>query len=121
MACDSNKFVISKGVPNTFVFTIKQDNSTMPMIIAPEDLFSADLIDLDSGDVVIANTPLATVDAAGGKVELHYPAAIVAPLLSSRGPKVDRYYLRPSYKLLITCSTANNGDFVAKVPEVYVD
>lgn len=121
MSCDSTKFVISRGVDNTFIFTIKQDNSTLPMLIEVGDTFVADLVSLESDEVVIAGRALTIADAANGKVQLDYTKEEVSPLVSEKGSKVDRYYLRPSYKLVIDCSTNNNGEFVAKVPEVYVD
>lgn len=121
MSCDSIQFVISKGVDNTFVFTIKQNNSTLPMQIEVGDTFYADLVSLETGIAIIENKPLTVIDALNGKVELALTEAEVAPLVSERGSKVDRYYLRPTYKLVLNCSTANNGDFIAKVSEVYVD
>lgn len=121
MSCDSNKFTISKGVDNTFVFTIKQDNSTLPMVIEVGDTFTADLVLLETNTTVIADKALTVVDAANGKVQLTYTEAEADTLVSEKGPKVDRYYLRPTYKLVIDCVTANNGEFIAKVPEVYVD
>lgn len=121
MACGTTKFVITKGADNTFIFTIKQDNSTLPMTIEAGDTFVADLVSLETEEVAIASRALTVIDAANGKVQLVYAEAEVEPLVSEKGSKADRYYLRPSYKLLIDCSTVNNGDFIAKVPEVYVD
>lgn len=121
MACDAIKFVISKGVDNTFIFTIKQDNSTLPMVIEAGDTFVADLVSLEDGSIAIGSRALTVVDAPNGKVQLVLTEAEVDPLVSEKGSKVDRYYLRPTYKLVIDCSTVNNGDFIAKVPEVYVD
>jgi len=123
MSCDVTKFTISKGSDNTFTFTIKQDNSTLPLTIEVGDTFFADLVSLD-GDVPYAqvtNQALVVEDAPNGKVNLVIPLADTANLVADKGTKVDRYYLRPVYKLILTCSTVNNGDFIAKVPEVYVD
>ena len=123
MSCATAKFVISKGVDNTFTFTIKQDNSTLPLAIEVGDTFVADLVLLD-GDVPygpVTNTALSVDDALNGKVSLFISAANTATLVSDKASKVDRYYLRPTYKLVLKCITANNGNFVAKVPEVHVD
>lgn len=123
MSCDVAKFVISKGSDNTFIFTIKQDNSTLPLTIEVGDTFSASLVTIgdDVAYAAVTDKALTVDDAANGKVSLSIPAADTLALVTDKGPKVDRYYLRPTYKLTITCSTANNGDFIAKVPEVYVD
>lgn len=118
--CSINKFTITRGSDNTFVFTIKQDGTTLPMEISVGDTFEARLVKLDTEVTVLTKT-LAVVDALSGKVELVLTEAEVATLESDRGPKVDRYYLLPTYKIVIDCSTLNNGDFIAKVNEVYVD
>lgn len=123
MSCDVAKFVITKGSDNTFTFTIKQDNSTLPLVIEPSDTFKASLTVLGSNDAYAPVTDkLMTVeDTLNGKVALSIPAADTDALIADVGDKVDRYYLRPTYRLTLTCSTVNNGDFIAKVPEVYVD
>ena len=44
MGCDVAKFTITKGVDNTFVFTIKADGSTLPMVMTAGDTFTAAFI-----------------------------------------------------------------------------
>lgn len=124
MSCDVSKFVITKGTDNTFIFTIKQDNSTLPLTIDISDTFNADLIALSDGSTYPqVDNKVLTVDGdlANGRVALAIPALDTAGLVVNRGPEVDRYYLRPTYKLILKCNTVGNGEFIAKVPEVYVD
>lgn len=123
MSCDVTKFTISKGSDNTFTFTIKQDNSTLPLSIEVGDTFFADLITLSDSSPYIAVTdkPLTVEDALNGKITLVIPEADTVGLVTDKGAKVDRYYLRPTYKLILKCNTENNGDFIAKVAEVYID
>lgn len=121
MSCSVNKFTITKGLDNTFTFTIKADGSTLPMVITPGfDTFSATLTKLEDGTSVLVKA-LTIEDAPNGKVSLTITTAEAAALESERGSKTDRYYIRPVYKLVIDCVTQNNGNFIAKVPEVYVD
>jgi len=120
MSCDVAKFTITKGLDNTFVFTIKADGSTLPMEIIGGDTFVAHLVKL-ADDTTVLTKPLVVTDALNGKVNLVITSDDSSSLVSDKGTKSDRYYLRPVYKLVIECSTANNGDFIAKVPEVYVD
>jgi hypothetical protein len=128
MSCDVTKFTITKGSDNTFNFTIKQDNSTLPLTITESDTFFADLVQLsdDTPYTPVTNKALVVEDPANGKVSLTITAAETdnnagVALVKESGSKVDRYYLRPTYKLTLRCSTVNNGDFIVKVPEVYVD
>jgi hypothetical protein len=121
MSCDVTKFTVTKGLDNTFVFTIKADGSTLPMVIVEgSDTFTALLVDL-STDVTVLTKTLTVDDAANGKVSLVITTAETSALVGDKGSKADRYYLRPVYKLVIDCVTTNNGAFLAKVPEIYVD
>lgn len=124
MSCDVAKFTITKGTENTFVFTIKADGSTLPMqIVEGTDTFVASLLPLNPSDTTtgIKNRTLTVTSATDGKVSLVLTSSDVSNLVSDKGSKVDRFYGRPSYKLIIECNTQNNGNFIAKVPEVYVD
>lgn len=121
MSCDVARFTITKGMDNTFIFTIKANGSTLPMEIEGTDTFKASLILLGTDNVVINKKNLTVIDAMGGRVSLVITAAESLTLISDKGSKTDRYYIRPTYKLLIECNTVNNGAFIAKVAEVYVD
>lgn len=120
MSCDTEKFVITRSVANEFVLTIKQTGTTLPMEIEDTDTFEAQLIKLADDSVVLTKT-LTTENAANGKVKLAITLEEAAALDSEKGSKVDRYYIMPTYKLVIDCDTVNNGSFIAKVSEIYVD
>lgn len=120
MSCNVDKFVITKGSDNTFVFTIKEDGTTLPITIDPSDTFEARLVKLEDDSVALTKS-LTVTDALSGKVALVITEAEASTLTSEKGSKVDRYYLKPTYKVIIECSTVVNGDFIAKISEVYVD
>lgn len=123
MNCNGEKFVVSKGSDNIFTFIIKQDLSTLPMVIEPSDTFTATLIRLtdETPYPQVTDKSLQIVDAQNGKVSLTIPEADTLDLVSKKGKEVDRFYPIPTYKLLIECNTVNNGNFIAKVAEVYAD
>lgn len=124
MSCDTPKFTITKGLDNTFIFTIKADGSTLPMEIVGTDTFVADLVPLDPADTTTGLSGISLSlpsNLLSGKVTLNISAASTSNLVSDKGTKTDRYYTRPVYKLVIDCTTTNNGNFIAKVPEIYVD
>lgn len=128
MATDSNRFVINKGMNNEFIITIKQDDSTLPMVIAGTDTFTASLYKLDTkvkalsvSKTSTASGQITVYDAANGQIKITLSSAAVSALVSERGDKVDKYYLKPTYRLAIDCVTTNNGSFVAKLNNVYVE
>ncbi len=118
--CTDKLFVITKGVDNTFVFTIKANSSTLPISITGTDTFTAALKTLSDSSVVLSK-PLTVVDALSGEVQLVITQAEADTLEGLKGEAVDRYYLKPVYSLLIESSTVSEGDFLATVCEVYVD
>jgi len=120
MACLTNTFVITKGFDNIFDFTVKANNSTLPITIDPTDTFSAKLIKLDDGTVALTKT-LQPVDVNSGMVRLTITTTETQTLVSEKGDKVDNYYLKPTYKLILDCNTVANGAFITKVDNVYVD
>ena len=128
MACTNDKFVINKGMNNEFIITIKQNDSTLPMTIDPTDTFNCKLYLLDTNEEVtsVSLTPtsdgsIEVYDEANGQILIKLSSSLVEALISERGEKPDRYYLIPTYRLAIDCSTVNNGNFVAKINNVYVE
>lgn len=118
--CGSNKFQINRNTTNTFVFTIKANGTTLPIVIDPSDTFEALLCSLSDGSVALAKA-MTVSDAPSGKVMLELSAAEVAGLVSSRGAPEDRYYVKPNYSLVLNCNTVANGQFTARVEYVYVN
>lgn len=121
-----SKFNIIQGEDNTFVFTIKEDGTTLPITIDPSDTFTIKLVRLsdDTEDFVADNGSTGGVtvtNAASGEITVVIPAISTDSLLIGKGTQADRYYIKPLYKMYIICSTVANGNFIAKVPTVYVE
>lgn len=128
MACTNDKFVINKDSINEFIITIKQNDSTLPMVIEPSDTFELKLVELKSNnkiaDITMTDNPsvgvISVYDAANGQILVKMYDELVDTLNVERGDRADGYYNKATYRLAIDCSTANNGNFVAKVNKVYV-
>lgn len=98
-------------------------------LVSAVDKFAAKLFELETGDLVLDIDKMPTVngskleikDSENGKLELTLAKEDLATLVADRGSKVDRYYLKPNYSLIIYCDTFNNGKFSAKIPYVYVE
>ena len=124
---DTTKFVITKGIANEYYITIKQDDSTLPMVIEPTDTFEVKIFKLKDSALVatigmIAGTDgqISVYDAANGKLKIVLSDALVTALVMERGDRADYYYSKPIYRLVIDASTVNNGDFIATIDKVYV-
>ena len=124
---DTTKFVITKGIANEYYITIKQDDSTLPMVIEPTDTFEVKIFKLKDSALVatvgmIAGTDgqVSVYDDANGKLKIVLSDALVTALVMERGDRADYYYSKPIYRLVIDASTVNNGDFIATIDKVYV-
>ena len=118
--CSLTRFTITRGVDNEFFFTVKANNSLLPMVIEPSDTFQVKLVRLDDNTTVDIDRSLEVIDAADGKLRFLVTEAETMSLLSERGQKEDRYYLKPVYRLLLEAATVNNGSFIAQLGKVYV-
>ena len=124
---DTTKFVITKGIANEYYITIKQDDSTLPMVIEPTDTFEVKIFKLEDSTLVatvgmIAGTDgqISVYDDANGKLKIVLSNALVTALVMERGDRADYYYSKPIYRLVIDASTVNNDDFIATIDKVYV-
>ncbi len=124
---DTTKFVITKGIANEYYITIKQDDSTLPMVIKPTDTFEVKIFKLKDSALVAtigmtagADGQISVYDSANGKLKIVLSDALVTALVMERGDRADYYYSKPIYRLVIDASTVNNGDFIATIDKVYV-
>ena len=124
---DTTKFVITKGIANEYYITIKQDDSTLPMVIKPTDTFEVKIFKLNDSALVAtigmtagADGQISVYDDANGKLKVVLSDALVTALVMERGDRADYYYSKPIYRLVIDASTVNNGDFIATIDKVYV-
>ena len=123
---NANNFTINKDIQNEFIFTIKQNDSLTPMIIDLSDTFSFKIYDLDTDELfkevnmTSSQDGIITIfDAANGQIKVVLNSD---PLFrKERGSKEDKYYIKPTYRILIEGTTVNNGLISAKVPFVYVE
>ena len=124
---DTTKFVVTKGIANEYYIIIKQDDSTLPMVIDPSDTFEVKIFKLSDSSLVATvgmtsgtNGQISVYDAANGKLKIVLSTALVDSMIAERGDRADYYYSKPMYRLIIDASTVNNGDFIATVNKVYV-
>ena len=124
-----SNFTINKGLTNEFILTIKQNDTLLPMIIEYSDTFKLLLINLDTDqvestiDMDSTNTDgfIDVYDDANGQIRVTMNPTLTDRLEKERGPKEDRYYLKPTYRMSIECNTMNNGNFVVKLKNISVD
>ena len=118
--CKLDKFTITRGADNEFYFTIKANNSLLPLVLDPTDVITAKLIRLTDNSTIDLEKTLTHVDRLNGKVKLFITEAESNSLLTERGQAEHGYYLKPVYSLLIEATTVVSGYFTARLSKVYV-
>ena len=113
------RFYITRGVENIYTFTIKQNESLLPMVISSGDMFVAKLYTIDTDQLVFASV-LTVADAARGKVRLVIDPNSSSSLVSLRWGREDRYPYKAKYRLVLEATTLNNGFFISHIGKVYV-
>lgn len=124
-----SNFTINKGLTNEFILTIKQNDTLLPMVIEFTDTFRLILVNLDTDQIESTidmdnSNPDGYIDVyddANGQIRVNMTPKLTSRLEKERGPKEDRYYLKPTYRLSIECNTENNGNFVIKLNNISVD
>ena len=124
-----SNFTINKGLKNELIFTIKQNDTLLPMTIEYSDTFKLVLFKLDTdaieSEIDMDSTNLdgfiEVYDAPSGRIMITLNPHLTNRLVKERGPKVDKYYLKPTYRIAIDCDTLNNGKFVIKLRNVSID
>lgn len=129
MTCLNDKFIIDKGIPNEYTIQIKSDGETLPLVLDPSDTFNLKLYALeDTTNTIVAeldmtDTTLGQItieDEVNGKIKILMKDTMTTSLINERGTKADRYYLKPTYRALITGVTSNDGNIVVPIDLIYV-
>lgn len=113
----------SETIPSTLVF-----NQVTSYGFAFRDSFELKLFELKGNTEVasigMVDDPFVGVievhDSSNGQIKITMYKALVDQLTVERGDRADYYYSKPIYRLAIDSSTLNNGNFVAKINQVYV-
>lgn len=129
MAIQANDFVISRNIDNEFLITIKKQQTLVAITIDPSDTFVINFINLNTDSIEHtidmdnqnANGYIEIANAINGQINLVLKKDFISTLSKERGQKEDKYYLKPTYSILIECNTLADGKFHSKIPKVYID
>jgi len=129
MACSVDDFTINRNLKNEFYFTIKKDKELLPIVIDPSDTFRLILYDIHTDNIEIIldssapneNGEIIVSDYVNGQIKVTMNETMTSALKKERGSREERYYLKPTYKMIIEANTASNGILNPKIDRVFVD
>jgi len=118
-----SNFVIPKS--REYVFTVKvlDKNSFLPRDLTTMTSITVTFLEnATNAPVVPGSYTIATsvLDSINGLIKVVIPAGYSNLLVSDRGDKVDGYYLKPTYKCIITVKFSNDSDVLSIIDKVYV-
>lgn len=127
-------FKIPKGKAYSFNLTVLERNSYLPKDLANMDdmASSVRIVKLDDLSVVAgaisiekqADSKLSQSDPdtyVNGKVKVSVPSEVTSTLSYERGDKVDEYYLKPMYQIVVSIVfTDGTPEIVSVIKDVQV-
>ena len=127
-------FKIPKGKTYTFSITVRERDSYVPKDLADMDtanssfqLVNRDTLVPVAGTITmtrIADDKLLPEDPdtyLNGKVSVSIPDTVTSTLEYERGPKIDGYYVKPTYQGVVTVKfTDTTSDMVAVLQDICV-
>lgn len=119
---------LNKHTDNEFVITIKKSKALTPITISNFDTFTVMFVRLSDNEKIATLTSdesntagyVYVSDSVNGKITIVMKEAFVNSLESKRGSGSDNYYSVPTYKLVISAETQDNGKILAKIDNVKV-
>ena len=115
------RFILVRGVTNNWTLYIKARGSLDALKLVKGDSFLAHIRERNTGETVVSSVPLTIGDPEKGEVKLTLTPEHLDQLERDVGTKANRSYLKPHYSLLIEATTANQGSFLIRVEDVYID
>lgn len=127
-------FKIPKGKTYTFSITVLEKNSYLPKDLADMDTANSSfqLVNRDTlvpvpGTITmtrVADEKLLPEDPdtyVNGRVSVSIPNTVTSTLEYERGPKIDGYYVKPTYQGVVTVKfTDATSDIVAVLQDICV-
>lgn len=115
------RFVLIRGVTNNWTLYIKARGSLDALELDDQDSFIAHIRDKQTGDNVITPIPLVIGKKEEGEIKLTLTSEQVSTLTRDVGSKANRSYLKTEYSMIIEADTKNQGTFLIRVEDVYID
>lgn len=116
----NTEFTIIKGKALDFAIIIKENGTTLPLVLVEGDTFSFSLVDKKTQGKLVSDKAMVLVNLLNGEVGGSLSAVETATLPTMLSAPEDGYISRPNLRLVISGNTVNQGDMTAIIEDVYV-
>ena len=113
-------FIIPKGEDYLFTIKVIEKDSFLPQDLTTMTSATIEFSDLETLATLFTATTTGVIDELNGLLGFELTAEQTELMRYDRGPKVDGYYLRPTYQALIKVAGTGFQDITTVVNKVYV-
>jgi hypothetical protein len=117
---ETTEFTIIKGKALDFAIIVKENGSTLPLVLTATDTFTFSIVDKKTQAKLLSDKAMVLTDLLNGEVggTISAVESEVFPVMVS-APE-DWYISRPNLRLVISGNTVNQGEMSAIIEDVYV-
>lgn len=116
----STDFTVIKGKALEFAIIVKENGTTLPLVLDPADTFSFSLVDKKTGMKYITDKAMTITDALNGEVAGIISAEESATLPTKKAASEDYFIPRPNLRMVVYGNTLAQGEMTAFIEDVYV-
>lgn len=113
-------FTIIKGKALEFAVIVKENGTTLPLVLDPADTFTFSLVDKKTNVKYVTDKAMTITDAINGEVMGSISAVESAALPTKKAGAEDYYIPRPNLRLVVSGNTVSQGEMTAFIEDVYV-
>lgn len=116
----TTEFTIIKGKALDFAIIVKENGSTLPLVLTATDTFTFSIVDKKTQKKLLSDKAMVLTDLLNGEVGGTISAVESADFPVVISAAEDWYISRPNLRLVISGNTANQGEMTAIIEDVYV-
>lgn len=113
-------FIVIKGKALEFAIIIKENGTTLPLVLNPADTFTFTLVDKRTSQKYVDSKAMTITDALSGEVTGVISAGESATLPVKKASAEDGYMPRANLRLVVHGNTAAQGEMTAYIENVFV-
>lgn len=113
-------FTVIKGKALEFAVIVKENGSTMPLVLDVTDTFTFSVVDKKTGTKYITNKAMLITDAINGEVRGEITALESSTFPMKKASAEDYYIPRPNLRLVVSGNTIAQGEMTAFIEDVFV-
>lgn len=113
-------FTVIKGKALEFAVIVKENGTTLPLVLDPTDTFTFSVVDKRTSVKYITDKAMTITDALNGEVTGVISAEESATLPVKKAAAEDYFIPRPNLRLVVSGNTVAQGEMTAFIEDVYV-